>query len=198
MSRIDEELKLAFRREPAPSGFSDRLMARINQQPDPAAHRAERRFWSALVNLFRGSSSRLIAVAATALILLLAGFAGYRVLRQSAEKRSTIAINEIDVNTPPRPADPKTGTNQNEPNRPGEQINTSKFPPLKVAAKPSSGASSKGRRSAAPDTAQRERIGANQAEAQAAKERVLLALHIATSTLVEAQRMVQGDERPSK
>src|SRR5262249_54454901 len=35
-------------------------------------------------------------------------------------------------------------------------------------------------------------------EAEAARERVLLALHIASSTLGEAQRMVQGDERSSK
>ena len=57
MSRLDEELRLAFRREPAPQGFSDRLMARIDQQPDKDVRQAERSFRSASARSLWSESS---------------------------------------------------------------------------------------------------------------------------------------------
>ena len=35
MSRLDDELRNAFRREPPPADFTERLLARVAQQPAP-------------------------------------------------------------------------------------------------------------------------------------------------------------------
>jgi len=90
MSRMDDELKSAFRREPAPPGFAGRVLARAAQQ-DARERRIEPRegFSSVLLRVARGYALRPLvrwAAVGTACAVLVIGSIHYRsVQRQRAE-----------------------------------------------------------------------------------------------------------------
>ncbi|SRR5579864_1088120 len=63
MSYLDEELKIALRREEPPADFADRVLARLNQAPEPS-------WWERLSLLMRPPRLQWVAVTVMVSVLL--------------------------------------------------------------------------------------------------------------------------------
>jgi hypothetical protein len=177
MSRLDDELKKAFRREPAPFGFADRVLERVATQNHVAANGNRRHLVRALMEWLGLNSLRVGVVAAAALLLIAIGFGTYRMLRKNPGNGQVAQVRPPDA---PPGADPSSKGSD-------DKVDSSIAVPT---PRHTPAPASKG-----PSRAPAHRIEtAPSKEAEAAKEKVLLALHIASSTLGEAQRMVQGTE----
>jgi hypothetical protein len=170
MSRLDDELKIAFRRQEPSPDFTARLIERLNSSPEPRPDFRQR-----LAAWFSMPRFRWVAIGATAVMLIAIGVAEYGRLHQTTVKddgkllsvnRASTGVDQIDawgnkapkVHTSERPR-----TNIREPR---------KFRPNAVAV----------RREPQPSP-----------EAEAAKVRVLFALQVAGATLNDAQRAIQDD-----
>jgi len=170
MSRLDDELKIAFRRQEPSPDFAARLIERINSSPAPRPDFRQR-----LAGLFAMPRFRWVAIGATAVMLIAIGVAQYGRLNQTTVKdgdkllavnragTGVDQINEWGNKAPKVDASEQPRTNIREPR---------KFRPHAVAI----------RREPRPSP-----------EAEAAKERVLFALQVAGATFNEAQRAIQDD-----
>ena len=170
MSRLDDELKIAFRRQEPSPDFTARLIKRINSSPAPRPNFRQR-----LASLFAMPRFRWVAIGATAVMLIAIGAAQYGRLNQTTVKdddklvavnpasAGIDRINEWGNKAPKVDKSEQPRTNTREPR---------KFRPHAVAI----------RREPRPSP-----------EAEAAKERVLFALQIAGATFNEAQRAIQDD-----
>jgi hypothetical protein len=69
MSRLDDALREAMRRETPPGGFAERVMARVQAAPEP-------RTWAGWLAAFRRPQLRWAT--ALAAVVLVVGTAGYR------------------------------------------------------------------------------------------------------------------------
>ena len=65
MSRLDDELRKAFRREPPPVDFTTRLLERVARQPQPKA-----RLVGQIAMLLDPPKLRWVAIGVTASLLL--------------------------------------------------------------------------------------------------------------------------------
>src|SRR4030095_15424743 len=77
MSRLDDELRNAFRRESPPADFTERLLARVAQQPA-----RQPSWWQKLALLLNPPKPRWVAIGVTASLLLAIGAAQYSRLNQ--------------------------------------------------------------------------------------------------------------------
>ncbi|HXI94179.1 MAG TPA: hypothetical protein VNO24_29750, partial [Blastocatellia bacterium] len=77
MSRLDDELRKAFRREQPSVDFTTRLLERVSQQPAPKAP-----WWHRLATLLDPPKLRWVAIGVTASLLLAIGAAQYSRLHQ--------------------------------------------------------------------------------------------------------------------
>jgi anti-sigma-K factor RskA len=170
MSRLDDELKIAFRRQEPSPDFTARLIERINSSPAPRPDFRQR-----LAAWFSMPRFRWVAIGATAVLLVAIGVAEYGRLHQTTVKddgkltavnpagTGVDQINEWGNKAPKVDASERPRTHLREPR---------KFRLNAVAI----------RREPQPSP-----------EAEAAKERVLFALQVAGATLNDAQRAIQDD-----
>ncbi|MEW6128052.1 MAG: hypothetical protein AB1757_13510 [Acidobacteriota bacterium] len=209
MSRLDDELKLMFRREQPSADFTARVMARLAEQaPKPS-------LWQRLIGLFQMPVMRWAMAGAA--ILLVAGIVFVQYQRDRANDVSTGTAN---VN---RPAGSKTdnrnlqgetaGGNENG-NRGGEQKNDKVFAPPKIAPKPFAPerriVAVEHKRKAAPHKVENDLPEGQVAKAhdasqrspnmtmserergEQAKEQLFKALEIASNLLAEARKVAIG------
>ena len=166
MSRLDDELKIAFRRQEPSPDFTARLIERINSSPAPRPDFRQR-----LAAWFSMPRFRWAAAGATAVILIAIGAALYQTTVREGGKLAAVKpaitgtdqINGWEDKASEVAAVKQPGPNLHEPK---------KFRPRAVAIK----------RETRPSP-----------EAEAAKERVLFALQIAGATFNDAQRAIQDD-----
>ena len=174
MSRLDDELRKAFRRETPSSDFADRVLKAVAAAPAP-----KRKWWDELLSLLATPKARLVAVgvAASLLIVLWATQSG-RV--------------------------PVPGPDQND-SRAGVEKQVSPAPPDTFTPTPKEFAKNDVERHAAPQRRPHHRVRNDgqiperrpevaKSEGEIAKEQLMLALHIASASLNEAQRMVKAGE----
>jgi hypothetical protein len=183
MSRLDDELRNAFRREQPSVDFTARLLKRVAQQPPPKLS-----WWQRLATVLEPPKLRWVAIGVTASLLLAIGAAQYRRLNQPAVsddgKVAARGPSAESIKTPESAA-PAPEINRAEPKASPDAIST---------------ASTKGgSRTANLRGNQRLRAKLTQqeqelkAEGEAAKETLMLALSIASSALSDAQKAVHQD-----
>ncbi|HKQ09026.1 MAG TPA: hypothetical protein VJ464_28145 [Blastocatellia bacterium] len=180
MSRLDEELKVAFqRREPSPD-FAARVLARLDEAPVMLAPPS---LWQRLAGLFALPAWRFAAVGAMAVLLVAVGVIVWRAPRTTDTGLGAASAAAVD-----KPGSSSPGV--------GSQIATNSTATNVVAAP-----------SAPPRAASRIPIHhhpavvakhAPSAEAEAAKEKVLFALQITSETLNEVQRVISDDQPPTE
>lgn len=179
MSRLDDELRKAFKREQPSVDFTARLLERVALQPTPKA-----RWWQRLAMLLEPPKLRWVAIGVTASLLLAIGAAQYSRLHQ-------VVVNDdgqIAKNEPSPEASGKDAVKQGSdhyPWAPRDSVNPQPAPIIKRAA-PSS---TNHRLAQARHQEDREL----RAEGEAAKEKLMLALSIASSALSDAQKAVRDD-----
>jgi hypothetical protein len=172
MSRLDDELRNAFKRHQPPADFTVRVLERIARQPEPRPS-----LWQRLAALVEPPKMRWVAIGVTAALLIAIGAAQYSRLTSKAvddtgklsqaappeEKKAAVNPGEVDadITHPNAVAVPKKHTL-----------------PLK-------------RHQLA--TARVEKDPGVKSEAEAAKDKLMLALSIASSALNDAQKAVHDD-----
>ena len=178
MSRLDDELRNAFRREPPPADFTARLLARIAQQPAP-----QPRWWQRLAMLLEPPKLRWVAIGVTASLLLAIGAVQYRGLHQVV----VTDIGKVAITVPPSES---TGTHTANPNV---------DPSHKDAATGANTSPRNVKRPANSSMSHRLALARYQKEreyraaGEAAKEKLMLALYIASSALNDAQKAIHDD-----
>lgn len=181
MSRLDDELRKAFRLEQPSVDFTARLIERVAQQPEPKA-----RWWQRLGTLLDPPRLRWVAIGITASLLLAISAAQYSRLNQVVvDDNGKVAKNVAPPEEGIKTMAPAAAT----PGRDGVQPKAA-----------SSGATSEPQRRGdsrptnrrlAPARVRQERE--LRAEGEAAKETLMLALSIASSALNDAQKAVRDD-----
>lgn len=176
MSRLDDELRKAFRREQPSADFTTHLLERVALQPDPKA-----RWWKRLATLVDPPKLRWVAIGVTASLLLAIGAAQYSRLTQVV-----VDDNGKIAKSVPSPEASSIATPDRIHPRPDATIATP-------------GPTRNIKRAAPPSTnhrlaqARHQEELARRAEGEAAKEKLMLALSIASSALSDAQKAVRDD-----
>jgi hypothetical protein len=180
MSRLDDELRKAFRREQPSADFSQRLLERVALQPPPKA-----RWWQRLATLLEPPKLRWVAIGVTASLLLAIGAAQYQRLNRVVVEDNGQHASALEPNvTTPGNAD--SVDKQAGPDRPDSVADT-KSP---ATTDKRIGQSAARHRSLMASTQKAEEL---KAEGEAAKEKVMMALAIASSVLSDAQKAVRED-----
>jgi len=199
MSRLDDELKIAFQRQEPSADFAAHVLARINEAPAPQARLT---VWQRLARMFAMPTLGYAAVGAMALLLIIIGVARLRSPRPAGVENNPPQLAGSHGN----PASEKPGTGSTAPDQ--------SIPGKAASGKPEDGANA----SASSTTAQNQtalsprpvggrrqihhhapvvaRQSPPSAEAEAAKEKVLFALQITSEALNDAQRAI-SDDRPN-
>lgn len=180
MSRLDDELRKAFRREQPSADFTARLLERVAQQPEPKA-----RWWQRFATLLDPPQLRWVAIGVTASLLLAIGAAQYNRLNQTVvsdngEVAKVVAPPEGGVKTPEQAA-----ARVEADVAPPKEENTSL-----ILRRSSKRGSRPGKPLETPRARQEREL---RAEGEAAKETLMFALSIASSTLSDAQKAVHDD-----
>jgi hypothetical protein len=174
-SRLDDELRNAFRREQPSADFTTRLLERVSRE-----RQLRPRWWTKLAMLLEPPKLRWVAIGVTASLLLAIGAMQYSKLRHTpAGDRSTVAETTSS-------ADPssKDAVNSETFNRKPQQSTVA------VGSRPDIQRSAlKHRLVLARHQEEREL----RAEGEAAKEKLMLALSIASSALNDAQKAIHDD-----
>ena len=173
MSRLDDELRKAFRRETPSADFAERVLKAVAAAPAP-----KRKWWDELLSLLATPKVRLVAVGvAVSLLIVLWATQSKRV--QVPDKTDSRAGVERQVIPTPAPdnnmAAPKEVANNGT-----ERDQVAPQHPRHSPIKPRRYVSER------PEIAK--------SEGEIAKEQLMLALHIAGASLYEAQRMVKAGE----
>jgi hypothetical protein len=186
MSRLDDELRIAFKRKEPSIDFAARVLERINQTPAP-----KKNWWQTIVALFEPPKLRWVAIGVAASLLIAIGVAQYRALHENrAEEQAGLA----QANTEPE----ASGVDTKKDDLVAPALNAVDKDEKKRGVRPSHRAVDR-RDRIARSAANQARLASAQkdkgvnAEAEAAKERVLFALQIVGSTLGDAQRVIQED-----
>jgi hypothetical protein len=177
MSRLDDELRNAFRRESPPADFAERLLARVAQQPA-----RQPRWWQKLAMLLDPPKLRWVAIGVTASLLLAIGAAQYSRLHQ-------VVVNDnvkIAKNDPAPEVSSKALVTAEKDHSQHIPIRTPKPAKHIKRVAPSS-------TNHRPAQARRQQDRELQAEGEAAKEKLMLALFLASSALNDAQKAVHDD-----
>ena len=173
MSRLDDELRKAFRREIPSDDFTERVLKAAAAAPAP-----RRKWWDELLSLLSTPKVRLVAVgvAATLLIVLWVTQSQRLSGRGQKSKDSTAEVQPVPTPDDRTPA-PKA------------------FVPEATEHKVASGPRSRPHHRMRHDGQVSERRPeVAKSEGEIAKEKLMLALHIAGASLNEAQRMVKAGE----
>lgn len=171
MSRLDDELRAAFRRVEPSSDFAERVIGRINNPPA-----ARPSLWRRLKSFFEPPVARWVAVG-VATSLLVAIFASQYTQLQEATPEHQAAPGIAEQKPPEIRTDTTAPLPENHIAPPARQPRVKHRVSLNRNL---SARHSKDRR--------------HKLEAEQAKEQILLALQIASSTLNEANKMVRGDD----
>ena len=178
MSRLDDELRNAFRRESPPADFTERLLARVAQQPD-----RQPRWWQKLAMLLDPPKLRWVAIGVTASLLLAIGAAQYSRLHQ-------VVVNDngkiAKTATAPEASSKGLVTAEKDHSPQDIPFTTAKRAQhIKRVAHSST--------NHRPAQARHQQDRELQAEGEAAKEKLMLALFLASSALNDAQKAVHDD-----
>jgi hypothetical protein len=184
MSRLDDELKIAFKRQEPSLDFTARVLERINQASAPKPTFRQR-----FAAFFEMPARRWAAVGlATAALLVAIGVMQYGGAHQQAAqvgegiqagiKSPSFPNTGMDVRKPDDVNQPLTAPNPTLVGTPRRQ-RPHRLTQQLVA--------DKGKQEPRPSP-----------EAEAAKERVLFALQIASNALNDAQKAIQEDSRQEK
>jgi hypothetical protein len=181
MSRLDDELKIAFKRQEPSLDFAARVLERINQAPAPKPT-----FWQRLATFFEMPARRWATVGlATAALLIAIGVARYGGVHQQAAQVGD-GVQAV-IQTPSVPSKDVVVE------KPGGTSHPTIAPhPIRVNPP----------RRHHEHRATRELVARQEPrpspEAEAAKERVLFALQIASNALNDAQKAIQEDNGSEK
>jgi len=178
MSRLDDELRKAFRREQPPVDFTTRLLERVAQQP---ARKTP--WWHRLAALLNPPKLRWMAIGVTASLLLAIGAAQYGRLTQVVVEDSG---STAKAGPPPASSGPSPGIKNKEHPTPENAI---------TGATPSrhNGSAESSSKDHRLVRVRHEQARELRAEGEAAKEQLMLALSIASSALNDAQKAVHDD-----
>jgi hypothetical protein len=183
MSRLDDELKVAFRRKEPSMDFVARVLERINEVPAP-----KKNWWQTLARFFEPPKLRWVAIGVAASLLFVIATGGYRLLRhEPVEEGTEVASTDHQPET--------GGADTNKDESVVASVAPDKNAPKQITKKRDVAARSA--RNQARLAGLRKEPPVSR-EAEAAKERVLFALQIAGSTLSDAQKMIQEDSQKSK
>ncbi len=176
MSRLDDQLRKAFKREQPSAKFVARVLDRVATQPAPQAS-----WWRRLATLLEPPRLRWVAIGVTAALLLAIGAAQVTRLRHVPVKDDGQVASTLTPSTENKENAAKSLVESAAPNAPNQ---TPKPETIKR------GAPSPNHRAA---TAERQKLQELKAEAEAAKEKLMLALYIASAALNDAQKAVHDD-----
>jgi hypothetical protein len=172
MSRLDDELRKAFRRETPSADFAERVLKAV-----AAAPTRKRSWWDELVSLLATPKVRLVAVGvAASLLIVLWATQSRRFQAPSPNEKDSVA-QEKQVNP----------TADNNTKAPDERITGAPKTDVAVQHRPH-------RRRKTDGQISERRPEVAKSEGEVAKERLMLALHIAGASLNEAQRIVKAGE----
>ena len=176
MSRLDDELRKAYRREQPSDDFTARLLERVSRQPAPRL-----RWWQRLATLLDPPKLRWVAIGVTASLLLAIGAAQYRKLNQvvQTENDKVAKTGSLESGKTAKPATPTPAVQQ--------MAEKSTPTPKRVYR---AGSRTGNSRLATTRVRQEREL---KAEGEAAKETLMLALSIASSALNDAQKAVHDD-----
>jgi hypothetical protein len=179
MSRLDDELRQAFRREEPSPDFTARVMKAVAAAPAP-----KRRWWDELLARLTTPGGRWVAVGATVSLLALILATQFSRLDQAAPKGPE-AAQEQSTSAPPTTPDHGNGTTVA-----GSQNNTAPSVERKTESsrQPNHRVEIKSRRVVA------RKAEAPKSEGELARDQLMLALHVASASLNEAQRIVRVSE----
>jgi len=175
MSRLDDELRKAFRREHPSVDFTTRLLERVAQQPAPKAP-----WWHRLATLLDPPKLRWVAIGVTASLLLAISAAQYSRLHR-------VVINDDGKVSlaPPPPEDGEKNQVSPDQNNDRREVMSPKPPQNKRVVYPSPNHRAV--------LARRREERELRVEGEAAKEKLMLALSIASAALNDAQKAVHDD-----
>ena len=186
MSRLDDELRVAFRRVEPPSDFAERVIGRINHGRADNPPAARPGLWQRLKNFLEPPVARWVAVGVATSLLVAIFAAQYRlqVVTPELETAPGIAERAPEVRTAPElKVAPELAP---APSVEKENAVKQKRVINKAAA---------GRNISSKNILARQRKERQQrVEAERARDQVMLALQIASSTLNDANKMVRGDD----
>jgi hypothetical protein len=181
MSRLDDELKIAFQRREPSADFAARVLARINDAPAVPAKPGK---WQRLAGVLAMPAFRYAAAGAMALLLIVVGILVLRPagVTPATPEAATLAHQEDGGATNKSGGTLASGASSQAAGR--------------VVTEPRAGLRPQSHHRAATVAAPRR----PSPEAEAAKEKVLFALQITSETLNDAQRAISDDrstdERP--
>jgi hypothetical protein len=181
MSRLDDELRAAFRRVEPSSDFAERVIGRINNPPA-----AKLSLWQRLKNFLEPPVARWVAFG-VATSLVVAIFAAQYTQLQEATPEHQAAPGIAEQQLPEVRTDP----NAPLPEKPGAPtVKPQTVEPQTVKQQQVKHRASLNRNLIARQRKERR----HKLEAEQAKEQLLLALQIASTTLNDANKMVRGDD----
>jgi hypothetical protein len=191
MNRLEEELRLALRREPAPAGFVEKVVDRVAREPMRPRSRLLDRWRRALLGWFEFSPFGMRAAVAAAVILLAVGLFAFWLTR-SGQRTRTSTPQETAQTPPQNPTQPGTVDKGSQSTVGDERIGSDRS---SVKNEFVHSASKRRTHQESKLSNASERIQHHPStEAEAAKEQVMLALQIASSTLGDARRSVQEED----
>lgn len=179
--RLDEELRNAFRREQPSADFTMRVLERVALEPPPRL-----RWWQKLAMLLEPPKLRWVAIGVTASLLLAIGAMQYSRLNQGVVNDSgTVAKS-----------DSSQGDTHKEAVKPGSDAvsqNATIVTPKPAQNIKHAAPFATYHRPVSKLMARHEQERELRAEGEAAKEKLMLALAIASSALSDAQKAVHDD-----
>jgi hypothetical protein len=177
MSRLDDELRKAFRREQPSSDFTQRLLERVAMQPLPKV-----RWWQRLATLVDPPKLRWVAIGVTASLLLAIGAAQYQRLNRVVVEDNNLQAKSSE----PSDASSSSENSSVKPATPDRQETIAPSKPAQIEKH-------KAQSAARHRTLTAHKAQELKAEGEAAKEKVMFALSIARSVLSDAQKAVNDE-----
>lgn len=173
--RLDDELRNAFRREQPSVDFTMRLLERVSLEPPPRL-----RWWQRLAMLLEPPRLRWVAIGVTASLLLAIGAVQYRRVQQV-----DTSVEVAKENPSSSAASDKVAAGFGVERSPKEAVTNKSVPIIKHAS-----ALATNHR---PVSTRHQQERELRAEGEAAKEKLMFALAIASSALSDAQKAVHDD-----
>jgi hypothetical protein len=192
MSRLDDELKLMFQRQEPSADFSERLLARIQEQAPPRLS-----LWQRLLGFFQPNALPWALAAAAVLLAAIIGFTQYQRLTRNPSSTETAGPSKVAPADEKVAAVPTEKPPGNEVTEPGKDKPAGGLEPEKVIRvkqktlrQPASHRLKYGKTPASQELLARQQRAAG----EAAKEQLLKALFIASATVNEARKLAIGDD----
>jgi len=175
MSRLDDELRKAFRRETPSADFTERVLKAVAAAPAP-----RRKWWDELLSLLATPKVRLVAVGVAASLLI---------VLWATQSRRLEGPGHDNQDSRAELAQPLPAPDNRAPAPKEEAAPTVDKPDVATGARPRPH-----HRMRHDGQISERRPELAKSEGEIAKEQLMLALHIASASLNEAQRMVKAGE----